>query len=133
MLFASSINTASAEESTAQAPSPQSAEIMTIERPLLLQPRQSPPVCDDHTCGFRLLDESWKRGILPPGFKASGANDFKVENAGSVILERARAGETEGLYEASPPKLTFKFFGMDCELGTFTAGGKQEGGTRCPF
>jgi hypothetical protein len=133
MLFASSMSTASAEEVTAQVQSRQSPNVMAIERPLVLEPRQAPPVCDDQNCGFRLLDQSWKRGILQPGFKASGANDLQVENAGSVILERARAAETEKLYEASPPKLTFKFLGMDCELGAFTAGGKQEGGTRCPF
>jgi hypothetical protein len=88
------------------------------------------PSCAGALCG---LEQSWKRGILPPAFKASGANDFKVENASGVILGRARAAETERLYEPAPLKLDYKFLGMKCEIGTFTVGSSQEGGTRCLF
>ena len=133
LLFASSINTTMADEIAAPAQSRQSRDVMAIERPQPLQPQQTPPVCEDQTCGFKHLDDSWKRGILPFGFDASGADDFKVENASSVIRERAKAEETERMYESAPLKLTFKFLGMDCEIGTFTAGSRQEGGTRCPF
>ena len=130
MLFALSINAALADEASVPA---QSRDVMAIERPQPLEPQQTPPACDDRTCGFKRLDDTWKRGILSFGFKASGANDFKVENANSVILERAKAAETEKMYESHPLKLTFKFLGMDCEIGTFTAASRQEGGTRCPF
>jgi hypothetical protein len=133
MLFAFTTNTALAEEVAVQQQSQHSPNVTAIVRPHPLEPQQASPVCDDQTCGFRLPEDSWKRGILPPGFKASGANDFKVENADSVILERERAADTERLYEAAPLKLDFKFLGKNCELGSFTVGSSQEGGTRCLF